>query len=247
MLSRNQQYLLHKWSESGATTGLDYGCGDGDLVAELASKGDDFWGTDSYYDSEDFEAASRVRIPKVAESRIRRLGDNNSIPWPDETFDWICSGQVIEHVEHLDRAVDELARVTKLGGVNVHTFPTREALVEQHLRVPLYHRLSPEWRKAVAHVCFQIGIAERFDFTDFQTWFEDKNNFFEQSVYLRRYAVVCASFARYFDVRDISIDKLSYHLHVTVPDSALTRGLERLRHGVTLSMTLQRKPVGHMR
>lgn len=224
-------------------SGLDYGCGDGDLVAEAASQGYDFWGTEAYYGSDDFEAASRARTPKDAESRIRLLGDSNTIPWPDGTFDWVCSGQVIEHVKDLDRAVDELARVTRLGGVNLHTFPTMEALVEQHLRVPLYHRLPLVTRKAVARACFQIGIAKRFDFKDFETWFEDKNNFFEQSVYLRRYARVRASFERYFDVRDISIDKLSYHLSINLPDRLLTRRLERLRHGVTLSMTRRQGPI----
>jgi ubiquinone/menaquinone biosynthesis C-methylase UbiE len=48
-----------------------------------------------------------------------------AIPWPDATFDLIVSEQLFEHVDDLDRAVAELARVTKPGGWGLHLIPVR--------------------------------------------------------------------------------------------------------------------------
>jgi ubiquinone/menaquinone biosynthesis C-methylase UbiE len=39
------------------------------------------------------------------------------IPFPDETFDVACSFKVLAHVEAIERALSEMARVTRPGGV----------------------------------------------------------------------------------------------------------------------------------
>ena len=140
-ISCNQRYLLSRFEHSGLCTGLDYACGGGDLVAAAVERGHDFWGTDPYYDDAGLRAESEANIQAPARGRIKVLGPDNRIPWPDASFDWIWSGQVFEHVHDLDRAVSELARVTKHDGVNLHNFPTLERVREPHSGVPFYGRV----------------------------------------------------------------------------------------------------------
>jgi hypothetical protein len=59
-LSRNQRYLLQAYETSGRGRGLDYGCGDGHLVAGAVERGHDFWGTEPYYGEDGF-ARNRSR------------------------------------------------------------------------------------------------------------------------------------------------------------------------------------------
>lgn len=45
------------------------------------------------------------------------------LPFPDETFDWVCSFQVIEHIPDDRRFVDEVYRVLKPGGAFIVSTP----------------------------------------------------------------------------------------------------------------------------
>ena len=49
--------------------------------------------------------------------------DPYSYPIPDNTYDVVISGQVIEHVEDIHRWIKEVARVTKVGGLVCVTGP----------------------------------------------------------------------------------------------------------------------------
>jgi SAM-dependent methyltransferase len=236
-LSRNQRYLLHAYETSGRGRGLDYGCGDGHLVAGAAERGHDFWGTEPYYGEDGFRSESQSRTPEAARERVRLLDSDNRIPWDDDTFEWVCSGQVIEHVHDLDTAVDELARVTRTGGLGLHTFPTVESVREQHNGVPYFHRVPRRMRRRWAAAWYKAGVAYRFDYPDFEAWSEAAEEFFDQSVVLRKRRTIVSTFERYFDVRDVGTEKLTYHLPFRVPNVAPARWLEARRHGVTLMVT----------
>jgi SAM-dependent methyltransferase len=236
-ISRNQRYLLHSFEQSACRKGLDYGCGDGNLVEAAVGRGYDFWGTDPYYSKAEFRTVSEKRTPEAAKDRIRILGEDNTIPWPDETFDWVCSGQVIEHVHDLDRAVAELARVTKRGGLGLHNFPTLERIRESHNGVPYFGRIPARYRGSWARACFKVGLAYRQGLDDADEWWRGTSTWHEASVVLRPAEVVRQTFSRYFDVGDASVDKLAFHLKVDLPDIHTLRWFEARRHGTTLLMT----------
>jgi SAM-dependent methyltransferase len=237
-ISRNQRYLLSRFERSGLRTGLDYGCGEGELVAAAVERGYDFWGTDPYYDDAHLRAAWEAETPEPARDRIKILGSDNTIPWPDETFDWICSGQVFEHVHDLDKAVSELARVTKRTGANLHNFPTVERVREPHSGVPFYGRVPPQIRGTWSRASFRIGLVSNDSGVhDAQEWWVGHKRWHDRNVVLRRRRELIDTFARYFDITDVSVDKLSFHLNVELPDVALLRFLEAHRHGTTLLMT----------
>lgn len=50
--------------------------------------------------------------------------DVEELPFDDNSFDLVCSFAVLEHVRRPDRAVRELARVTRTGGINLHRIMT---------------------------------------------------------------------------------------------------------------------------
>jgi len=52
-------------------------------------------------------------------------GDACLLPFPDETFDIVISSECIEHTLDPHRAVSEMKRVTKVGGLFVVTTPNR--------------------------------------------------------------------------------------------------------------------------
>jgi SAM-dependent methyltransferase len=52
--------------------------------------------------------------------------DVEEMPFEDNYFDYVFSFAVLEHVLHAKKAVSELLRVTKPGGINLHRIVTRD-------------------------------------------------------------------------------------------------------------------------
>ncbi|MBU4446666.1 class I SAM-dependent methyltransferase, partial [bacterium] len=92
---------------------LDLGCDDGKKTCELAKT----IGTDKLYGIE-----IRDEQAKIAESReiiVKRCNLNERFDFNDESFDIICSNQVIEHLYNTDNFISEIYRVLKPGGYAV--------------------------------------------------------------------------------------------------------------------------------
>ncbi|WP_448614615.1 class I SAM-dependent methyltransferase [Modestobacter sp. URMC 112] len=76
-------------------------------------------------------------------------GDACSLPFADNTFDYVFSNAVIEHVGGPERARQMLAesrRVARKGAF--HTTPNRWFPVETHTQVPFLHWLPRRWQSA---------------------------------------------------------------------------------------------------
>ncbi|MEK6577866.1 MAG: class I SAM-dependent methyltransferase, partial [Bdellovibrionota bacterium] len=58
-------------------------------------------------------------------------GSVELIPFPDNTFDSVICTQVLEHVVHPERAMSELNRVLRPGGVLLLTIPQASELHEE--------------------------------------------------------------------------------------------------------------------
>ena len=59
------------------------------------------------------------------------------LPFDDNTFDFIYSFSVFEHVQNYSESIAELARILKPDGICYHFFPSRYRLIEPHTFVPL--------------------------------------------------------------------------------------------------------------
>lgn len=136
---------------------LDAGCGDGTFLSYLMRTLPLFlpdisieaYGFDVFghgVQEEGFlEKAIRslsVQVPNTDwRERITSIFLQDGWPYEDEYFDFIISNQVIEHVNDHERFFSEVRRTLKDGGCSVHLFPLKNCLFENHLKLPLVHKI----------------------------------------------------------------------------------------------------------
>jgi SAM-dependent methyltransferase len=102
---------------------LDFGCGQGEMVAEYRRNGLAAFGCD----------------PRIAleTDTLRRLdAPAYRIPFADNSFTFVFSDQVMEHIPDHAAAVREIWRVLRPGGVSLHIFPSRWKPLESHVLTP---------------------------------------------------------------------------------------------------------------
>ncbi|MEK7614413.1 MAG: sugar nucleotide-binding protein [Patescibacteria group bacterium] len=94
---------------------LDFGCGSGIFVDELAKQGYQAYGLDISEEAVKFGMLQGVK----------NLGaiDAHKINFPDNTFDAVFTLDVLEHLEDEKWALDEIRRVLKPGGVAIIMVP----------------------------------------------------------------------------------------------------------------------------
>lgn len=107
--------LIERYAPEGRW--LDAACGMGDLLTR--SNGRARWGVDI---SDDYLEIARGRYLNVSHAPVERL------PFPREFFDLVTATDVLEHVLDLNRAVKELLRVLKPGGILIVRTPNEENL-----------------------------------------------------------------------------------------------------------------------
>lgn len=103
---------------------LDVGCGGGDLlrmIREVSSPGTRFFGLDI---SEKLCEIARKNNP---DAEIVK-GDAESLPYKDNTFDFVFMTEALEHMLDHKKAVMEVGRVLKPDGIFVVTVPNRDWL-----------------------------------------------------------------------------------------------------------------------
>ncbi|WP_297044846.1 class I SAM-dependent methyltransferase [uncultured Desulfovibrio sp.] len=131
---------------------LDFGCGDGHMVAALRAHGIDAWGYDlvsrispDYAAYNDFFRDGTLYIDNTGEhagiSNYQLKSEKWRLPFPDQSFDVVFSQQTLEHVFDLDLAFAEMTRILKPGGIALHIYPPKNCFMERHVHVPLGHRL----------------------------------------------------------------------------------------------------------
>ena len=101
------------WNLANAKV-LDVGAGLGGLTLELALQGADVYGIEPD-DASARIASERLQQSGIARTRIFRAA-GESLPFPDETFDYVVTLQVLEHVADPARVIREMHRVLKTGG-----------------------------------------------------------------------------------------------------------------------------------
>lgn len=120
---------------------LDFGCGTAEVAALAQKHGYDSYGVDTFM----FVRAGH----KVLATAAAKIGDraiaikpNEPMPFENGFFDIVVSNQVFEHVSELEKVRDEIARIIRPGGILLALMPTREVLWEDHIKMPLVHRLA---------------------------------------------------------------------------------------------------------
>lgn len=136
------QRLLSIFKTIGEFTGheigpavLDFGAGAGRHVAEFLAAGYDALGVDQHHTSHE-PGAARPEFLRTVEA------PDYVLPFPDDSFDFVFSTAVMEHVLDPGGALREIARVLKPGGWSVHLFPSRWRPREPHIHTPFGGRFN---------------------------------------------------------------------------------------------------------
>lgn len=112
--------------------------GGGDFYLAIRNKKIDFniWTVLEY---------SQEELPRINDNRYRAiLGDGCNIPFKDSRFDIILNIQVLEHVLHPIKMVNEIARVMKPGGHGIFLIPQT---IVMHLAPYHYYNFTRFWIK----------------------------------------------------------------------------------------------------
>ena len=106
---------------SGPGEVLDAGMGPGRLCGELALRG---WTVSGIDASGEMVEVARERLPDRAAALLQ--AEIEALPFDDESFDAVAATGVLEYAD-VPRALAELARVLRPGGIAVVSYPNPEA------------------------------------------------------------------------------------------------------------------------
>ena len=109
---------MRNYLESGDAV-LDIACGSGNMSFELATKFQRVYGIDI---SKGMLNRAKLKM-KTAEAKNSRIGfiygDGETLPFKDNSFDAVTCILAIEHFPDTERAISEMKRVLKDGGILV--------------------------------------------------------------------------------------------------------------------------------
>lgn len=214
VLHPNYRYVIDvalKTVGKGARV-LDYGCGAGETVTHGREAGLDIVGADIFY------AGGRSR--QIAEAR-GLLGktvfemDGDRLPFEGASFDMVCANFVFEHVEDIDRALAEVRRVLKPGGVFLNLFPTLGVLREGHCGVPLAHWLTgaPSVQSSYLLLWRSLGFGHHTAGKTRRQWARDFSDWLRRYTHYRTKRAVYRAYRRRFSaVERLEADFLAYRL-----------------------------------
>ena len=120
LVRRLVQYLS---GSAGARRILDAGCGTGGTLDAVADLGE-VWGVDISPDALDFCRGRRHTNLKLCPAE--------ALDFPDASFDFVLSCDVLEHLEDDGKALAEIKRVLRPGGYGIITVPAHKWLWSAH-------------------------------------------------------------------------------------------------------------------
>ncbi len=152
---RRLQMIRAAAGEKLAGDALENGCGVGMYLHHLAPITRQIIGLE--YDVERASEASQIRKDFSNTSVVNAAGEY--LPFPDDSFDFILSHEVLEHVQNDKLAVEEMVRVLRPAGKIVIFAPNRGYPFETHGifwrgryrfgNIPLVNYLPNIWRDAL--------------------------------------------------------------------------------------------------
>lgn len=117
--------LKTNWNKHLDGLGLDSGCGDGVAVYKVLSEGGRIIGVDLALDG---LTLARSEIAKRSGPQASLAGSSGySLPFTDNTFDYVLSLEVIEHLEEPEIYLHEVSRILKPRGALAITTPMQAA------------------------------------------------------------------------------------------------------------------------
>ncbi len=127
---------------------LDSGCGTGKLMKLFLDNNFDIHG----YDISDLHKTGLINKIKdisellIKQNRVKIISLHEKLPFDNNFFDYVVSNQVVEHVKDIKHYIEENLRVLKPGGKLILCFPTKEIIIEPHIKLPFLHILPKKFQ-----------------------------------------------------------------------------------------------------
>ncbi len=107
---RQRQLLVHMCEPQPGEQVLDVGCGTGRYLQWFAEMGLEPTGVDN---SAEMVQVARQRLAGSGEEGHVLLADGTDLPFADDSFDLVTAITVLEFVEHPDRLIAEMLRISR--------------------------------------------------------------------------------------------------------------------------------------
>ena len=191
---------------------LDFGCGSGEVVAAGLAAGLPISGADVFYDgskSREQAAASGLLGGAIREIREHRL------PFAGASFGLVVNNQVMEHVNDLGRALDEIDRVLAPGGLLLSIFPSRDVFREGHIGIPFAHWFRKDSRARFYYTWAlrSLGLGTwKQEAPTARQWALDKLRWIDAYTRYRTRAEIFAAYGRRFQNQSGEMDYIRYRL-----------------------------------
>ncbi len=175
---------------------LDYGCGKGEIVEALRSRGFEALGCDVYYEGGDYSSG----VDKKLLGGIIRRMEGDKIPFPDDSFDYVINNQVMEHVKDMDSVLKEIHRVLKPGGQVLSLFGDKTMWTEGHCGIPFLHRFRRGSRLRIyyAAVLRLFGLGYHTAGKSVMRWSQDFCDWLDKWCYYRSLGEIEGAYDKYF-------------------------------------------------
>ncbi|NOZ81594.1 MAG: class I SAM-dependent methyltransferase [Candidatus Micrarchaeota archaeon] len=113
---------------------LDVGCGTGEVSKLFIDLGNEVYGTDA--------VTSALREAKKRGVKVKRCDVEKGLQYPENSFDVVFAGQILEHIYDTENFLKECKRVLKKGGILIITTPNIASLPS---RIRLFFGFYPRW------------------------------------------------------------------------------------------------------
>ena len=132
---------------------LDMACGVGTFMFHGLRKGYNIYGIEP----EEYKLQymnmkiDEMNYPQEWKNKIiKGIGEN--LPFEDNTFDYIITYQTLEHVQNVEKCIDEMLRVLKGGGKLKIQAPDYDSFFEPHYLLPFL----PKMNKKLASIYLKL-------------------------------------------------------------------------------------------
>ncbi len=144
--------FVRRAGDPAKKTMLDIGFGNGAFVVAFAQHGARVSGLEVNQVLYDIACAKMQEKQYTADLR---LYDGMHFPFENESFDYMFSTSVLEHVDSPQQILSEVSRTLKPGGRLYLSFPNRIALRETHTGILFLSYLPRAWAEYVLQYVFK--------------------------------------------------------------------------------------------
>lgn len=121
---------------------LVVGAGTGAESFSLVKRGAEVYGIEPNADALEILHLKSQKLQYPAERFTPDVAEK--LPHPENSFDFIYCFTVLEHVQNVERSIDEMLRVCKPNGIVSIVTPDYRFPLEQHYKLPMAP-FSPKW------------------------------------------------------------------------------------------------------